>query len=306
MIKNYYKSVKDPDFINISDFRVGSWINVNLATPEDMEKLQTITDLDKFDLQASLDKYESPRIAHKDNNIFLYIRHPFEEEQGLYTMTLTIIITDCYIITISPSKSFLVYDILKSQKNLTTTQKSKFLLQILLKITQDFMDKIKKVRTRVTEMENKSKNVTNEAILTLTQIEDTLNQYIATIIPMRNVMESLTSTHLIPFYEEDKDLMQELAYALKQSEDLCKINIKSIRFLREAYQMLFSNDINKTIKLLTAVTILVTIPELIAALYGMNITLPFEKSVHAFPIVFSIILTISITSFIIFYKKKWF
>ena len=305
MIEIYFKSIRDPEFNQITDYRVGSWIHVDKANMKDLNELSKITGIELSDLRDSLDKHEPPRIEQKDENIIIFIRHPEDEEPGLHTATMAIILTKSFIITISPHESKLVDSVVSSQLNLATTQKSKLMLYFLLQITQDFTLRIKKVRYVVTEQEMKMKNIDNASIVMLTKNEEKLNQYLASLVPMRFLLENITSGRFVALYEKDQDILEDLLIAVRQSEDLCRINIKSIRSLRDAYQILFTNDVNKTIKLLTAITIIFTIPTIIASLYGMNVDLPLAKQTHAFYLILIITVVLCIASIWIFIRKKW-
>jgi magnesium transporter len=305
MIKNFYKSLRDEKFHDENDFKSGSWIHVDQASFTDLKKIQDLTELDIHDLQDSLDKYEVPRIEHKDKNVIIFVRHTVEIELGVHTATLAIILTPSYLITISPEKCPLIDDLVTRKSNLTTTQKSKLLLYILLKLTQDFTNKIKFVRTAVIELEKQMKNISSDTIVTLTKNEETLNQYLSTLVPMRNVLETIYSGRYVNLYEDDKDLLEDLQIAIKQSEDLCRVNVKSIRSLRGSYQSIFTNDVNKTMKFLTAITIIFTIPTIIASIYGMNVALPIEKNPYAFLIIMNVSAVIMLASVLIFAKKKW-
>lgn len=305
MIEIYFKTIKDPIFKQIQDFRTDSWIHLENADSEDLNKIAQLTNLEFSDLSDSLDKHEIPRLEHKGHNIIIFIRHPAEEEIGLHTATLTIVLTPSYIITISPHESKLIDSVVNSKINLATTQKHKLMLFFILKTTQEFTSKIKKVRYAVIEQEKKLKNVDNSAILMLSKNEEKLNQYLSSLAPMKILLEALGSGRILTFHEKDKDLLEDLFIAIRQSEDLCRVNVRSIRSLREAYQILFTNDVNKTIKLLTAITIIFTIPTIIASIYGMNVILPLATEKHAFSLILLIMLLCSVMLIIIFIKKKW-
>ena len=305
MIEIYYKSIRDSEFQLIDEYKAGSWIHVDKANIHDLNKLSEITQIDIADLHDSLDKHEIPRIEQKNNNIILFLRHPEESEEGLHTATIAIILTPSFIITISPHENKLIDSVISSKINLATTQKSKMLLFFLLKITHDFTLKIKKVRYAVIEQEKKMKNVDNSSIVMLTKNEEKLNQYLASIVPVKTLLEVITSGRYVNLYEKDQDLLEDLLIALKQSEDVCRVNVKSIRSLRDAYQILFTNDVNKTIKLLTAITIIFTIPTIIASLYGMNVKLPFAGQDNAFLIIVISTVVFCFLSLWLFFRKKW-
>ncbi|MBU6447011.1 MAG: magnesium transporter CorA family protein, partial [Verrucomicrobia bacterium] len=78
-----------------------------------------------------------------------------------------------------------------------------------------------------------------------------------------------------------------------------------IRSLRDSYHIIFTNDVNRTIKLLTAVTIIFTIPTIVASIYGMNVALPFQGKAYAFVLLMAITLAFSIVAVILFRKNRW-
>ncbi|HRW58338.1 MAG TPA: CorA family divalent cation transporter [Chlamydiales bacterium] len=305
MLEIFYKTIRDNEFIKIDKPKSGAWIHINNASIEDLDELKDITGIQKSDLIDTLDTFEIPRIEQKNHNIFIFSRHSSKETQGLFTTTLTIILTNHYIITISPSESKLVEHLLQKNINLTTTQRSKLLFHILLSITFGFTQDIKNIRSQVmTQIQSESK-VTNDSIALLTKNEEVLNQYLSSLVPLHNVLEAISSGRYVEVFKHDYDLLDDLLIAIRQSEDLCRVNVKSIQSLRDSYQILFTNDVNKTIKFLTAITIIFTIPTIIASIYGMNVSLPLEKSPHAFFIIMNITILLSLLFLYIFVRKKW-
>ena len=215
MFQIYYKSLRDDKFNIIEDLRAGALINVSDANMDDLKKISEIAQIEIDDILDTLDKYEIPRIEHIDDKIILYARNSSELEKGLHTTTIAILLTSNYIVVICPQKSQIVENLIESKNKLTTTQKSKLLLYILLKITQDFTTKIKQVRSTVVEQEQQMQAVSNKAIVVLTKNEETLNQYLSSLVPLRNVLEAIFSGRYISLYEKDYDLLQDLMIALK-------------------------------------------------------------------------------------------
>ena len=187
----------------------------------------------------------------------------------------------------------------------STLQKSKLLIYLLLKITQDFSQQIKRVRYNVIKQERELEQVKSEEIISLTKNEDILNQFLSTLIPMRAVLEGITSGKYFELHEKDQDLIEDLLNASKQSEILCNMNLKSIRSLRNSFQIVFTNNVTKTIKLLTALTIIFSIPTVIASIYGMNINLPLSENPHAFIYIIFFIAILFTLTYIFFQRKDW-
>ena len=302
----YIKNEGDDSFHEIDELQDGCWIHIDEATPSDLNELAKLTENEYTDLHDCLDKHELPRVERlNDKNVLIFTRHPTNQEAGLYTTTLGILLTPKYFVTICPQKSHLVKNLLSQKTRLVSTQKSKFLLFILLKITQEFTLQIKKIRANVLMEEKEMTRVESEDITALTINEENLSQYLSSLVPLRNVLEAITSGRYTLLYEKDQDLLEDLLNASIQSEDLCTINLRSIRGLRDSFQIIFTNQLNKTIKLLTSLTIILSIPTMVASLYGMNVALPFEKSTFAFAGIMIFTVLCSFVALILFQRKKW-
>lgn len=304
MINIYFKTIRDRKFKEIEQFRVGCWINVKDATKDDLQKIAELTELDYSDLQDSLDRYELPRFERQDDKSLIFVRNPAEFEEQ-YTELLTVILSKKYLITISPGKNNVIQYLLEQNTLIATTQQTKLLIKILLRIAQQFTVKTKEVRNNVLHRKEEFRMIDEGDFIFLSESEEILNQYISALIPMNNVIEAITTRKGIPMFEEDEDLLQDLLIAIKQSADICNVNIKSITSLRDSYHLIFTNELNKTIRILTTLTVFLTIPTIIASLFGMNVKIPLQNYDYSFGIVLGIIILIVGVTLIIFYRKKW-
>ena len=305
MITIYHKSEADETFQILTEPQVGCWIHVDEATSNDVTQIAKMIDADYTDLHDSLDRYEIPRIERLDEHILIFTRHPTVHEAGLFTTTLTIVLTKDYFITICPQKSFLIENFVNQKPKIETAQTSKLLIYILLKITQEYTIKIKKIRAGVLRKEKEMAQVESKDITSLTVHEENLNQYLSSLVPLRNVLEAITSGRYTLLYEKDQDLLEDLLNASLQSEEICSVNLRSIRSLRDSYQIIFTNQLNRTIKLLTALTIILSLPTMIASLYGMNVSLPFANNTFAFSGIMAFTTAISLFAVWVFHRKKW-
>jgi magnesium transporter len=305
MLEIYFKTIRDFEFKLISDFRPGSWIYAKEATQDDLAKIAEITGLELTDVRDSLDRFELPRIERIGDNVLCFTRHPSETEYSLYTNTLTIILTNSFVIAISPDRSEIIEHLIASSTSLGTTQKAKLILHILLKISVDYTTNIKRIRHAVLDNEKAMKVIDNKTISVLTKNEEILNQYLTSLIPMRNTLTAIAEGRYITLYEKDADLLQDLMIAIRQSEDVCAVNIKSIRSLRDSYQIIFTNNVNRTIKLLTALTIVFHIPTIVASIYGMNIHIPLQSSPLAFWYFIGVTIFASVIAVLLFRRNRW-
>jgi len=305
MRKIYYKTAKDTEIQELSEIRNGCWIHVDEATTTDLQELNKLTGIEYADLLDCLDKYELPRIEKSNHNLLIFTRYPTDQEIGLYTSTLTLILANHYFITVCPHRCLLVKDFLEQKGAFSTLQNTKLLILLLMKINQEFTGQIRKVRYNVLSAEKEMIFVESDDITALTKNEEVLNQYLSSLLPTRTVLDAIRSGRYTSLYEKEAELLEDSIHSIKQSEELCDIVLKSIRSLRDAYQIIFTNNLHKTIKLLTSLTIILSIPTMIASVYGMNVNLPLAKNTFAFAIVMSFTAILSIFGLWIFRKKGW-
>lgn len=305
MFKIYYKEDADEAIQELSEIRTGCWIHVDEATTSDLHELSRITEIEYSDLIDSLDKYEIPRIERWDSNLIIFTRNPTDQETGLYTSTLTLILTKDYFITICPHSSLLIKKFLEQKFHFSTRKNTKLLILFLSKINQEFTGNIRKLRHNILSAEKELIFVESDDITILVRNEEILNQYLSSLTPTRNVLEKIRNGNHYPFEEQENELLEDCINSIHQSEELCDMVLKSIRSLRDAYQIIFTNNLHKTIKLLTSLTIILSIPTMIASVYGMNVDLPLAKNTFAFGIVMAFTLLLSILGIWTFKKKGW-
>ena len=76
------------------------------------------------------------------------------------------------------------------------------------------------VRHKALQQEKKQENIDSDAIVDMTKNEEILNQYLTSLVPMKNLLEAISSGRFIYLYEKDFDLLQDLTIAIKQYQDL--------------------------------------------------------------------------------------
>ncbi|MBF8262566.1 MAG: mg2 transporter protein CorA family protein [Parachlamydiales bacterium] len=305
MIEIYLKTEHDNEFNPIANYCLGCFVYVKQASLEDLDQIDQLVSHEIGDIHGSIDKYEIPRVEQHGDNLILFTRHPGEQEVGLHAEPLTLILTKKYLIAISPYSNPLINHMLLSNIDIPTTNRSMLLLYLLARISHQFTTSIKQVRHSILLHEQPTRMIDSDAIIALTKNEETLNQYLTALVSMRNLLEALATHNYLELADKDREQLQEQVIAITQSEELCHVNVKSIRSLRDSYQIIFTNDVNKTIKRLTAITIILSIPTMIASIYGMNVAVPFKDYPHAFMIILSTAGVFSLFAMLLFIKNRW-
>ncbi|MFZ3055097.1 MAG: magnesium transporter CorA family protein [Minisyncoccales bacterium] len=301
-----FKDIKKDKMEKLSSLKEGCWINIEGASHEDLEYVAKITNLNVWDIEDALDMHELPRIERDGDNVILFIRDTQEQDrEGVYTTPLTVIINSKYIISISPVSSRTIRSIVEGGSSFLTTQSSNFLMNLLLVISKNFTRGIKNIRSTVLKQKGELKKVKGLDIIKLIEGEEILNQYISALTPMKIAIEAISKGGYIHLYEKDNDLLEDMSIAIRQSVDNCTVSVKSIKNLRDSYQAIFTNNLNNNIRLLTSLTVILTIPTIVGSLFGMNIPLPFAESESAFVFIVLAIFLIAFGFYIILKRKDW-
>jgi magnesium transporter len=306
MYTSYFKESTDARFHIASAPTQGCWIHAENATLDDIEKLSKILKVESEDIKDALDMMEIARIERIEKESFVvYVRFPYMQEIGVYTATLTIVLSNDYLVTICPATCHIIEKLLSEKTTVGTNMRAKLLIHILLRIVQEYTKVIRRIRAEVINQEKDISTVSDREITELTRKEENLNQCQNSLQPLKEVIEEILSGKFTILYEKDQDLLEDLLLATEQAEEMCRLSLRIISSLRNSVQVIITNQFNKTIRLLTALTIILTFPTVISSIYGMNIPLPFERSPKAFYVIMGFVFLVITVTLYFFRRRKW-
>ncbi len=306
MLKIYKNSVVDPRLRSLPDIRKGSLVLCTNPDKDEIRKLGKMFSISEDDLEQYLDELETPRLDVENDVVIIVIRLPDIEGEKSYTQTLVILSSSDYSALITSGSIDIFRDIENNKIPIITTQRSKLVIQILLEVVRRFSAAVVQINKTVQEEKRNFQRIDKELIFTLVNTEEILNEFIPALTANINLIKKLLQGQYIPLYQQDKNLIDDLLIDSQQALDICITNLKTIRNLRDGYTTIITLRLNQIMKLLTYVTVTLTIPLIVANIYGMNILLPLADSPHAFTILVSLmfILMIITAGLIIWYRKK--
>ena len=216
-----------------------------------------------------------------------------------------IVVRDEFFITVSLRKNRIIDSFEKGRvKGMCTYKKTRFLIQILYLNASYYLNDLKKIN-RQTErtVQALQKSMRNKELIQLLNVEKSL-VYITTSLKANElVMEKTARGKILKSYEEDDDILEDAIIENRQAIEMGKIYSDILSGTMDAYASVISNNLNVVMKLLASITIVLSLPTLIASIWGMNVPLPFSNDIHGFAIVTGISILISIIAFI-WLKKK--
>lgn len=307
-----YFSRRDGKLLQLAGFEEGCWAHLTDPTPKEVATTSRYFGVEEDFLKAALDEEESAHIETEDCGTLVIVDIPAvqpEEKSFMYTtLPLGIILCDKGIVTVCLKETTIIEDFMNGRvKNFSTNKKTRFLLQILYRNASKFLQYLKQIDKASSVVENElHKSMKNRELIQMLRLEKSLVYFSTSLKGNEIVLEKLLRSSGITRYPDDEDLLEDVIIENKQAIEMCTIYRDILGGTMDAYASVISNNLNIVMKLLAAVTIILSVPQIVYSLFGMNTGVPFEGTLSGFWIVLGIsgVLTAIVT--IIMWRRKMF
>lgn len=306
MITHYFKTIKDDELKTIEAPRNGVWTHVVAPSEDELAEVIKLYGLDPAIVEDSKDFFEVPRVERSGSATYFFIRYPYDDpDEDIDTVPLLIIVGESFVVTVGQREVPQFEAFFTGSVVVHTTQKAKFFIQIMDVLTQSFEQKLIFLRRAVQKERTKLRQIGNREIERLVNYEHELNDLITALVPINNSLEQLTAGNFLQLYSEDVEMMDDLLIANNQLIDSARAVLKTVQNVRTASEAILTNKLNATVQTLTILTIMLTIPTIVASIYGMNVPLPLEHNPLSFWIIMVFILILIVAAVILFRRKEW-
>ena len=312
MIKIYNTDINTNNFKEINEYKEGSWIDMINPSEEEIKTVCSKLNIQEDFIRYSLDSEEKARIDYEedDDTVLFIMDVPIKETEENHEIYTTmpfgmIVVRDDYIITVSLKKLDVLKDFRDNKvKGFSTYKKSRFILQTMFKNSSSYLTYLKLINRETDVAENRLKDsMKNRELLKLLDLEKSLVYFITSLRANEAVMERTIKIKNIKLYEDDEDILEDAIIENKQAIEMSKIYKDILDSTMDAYSSIISNNLNEVMKLLTSITIIISIPTLIASLWGMNVEVPFEIAKYGFWILCAIAFVVTAGTIALLNKK---
>lgn len=287
----------------------GCWISVVDPTAQEIQQLIETYGLDSGFVRSSLDEEESSRIEREDDQTLIIVDTAMSEIQTeetilFFTMPLGIIITADYVFTITLKENRVLHDMANGVvRGVQTRMKTRFVMQLLLRITAIYLVYLKQIdKTSYTMEQRLSGAMKNKELVQMLELEKSLVYFSTSLKANEVTIEKLLRGRTIKLYEEDQELLEDVLIEVRQAIEMSNIYSGILSSMVEAFASVISNNLNIVMWRLTVVTIIMAIPTMIFSFYGMNtadLPLPYTW----FPTVLSLVVTVVVAFLMLKWKK---
>ena len=261
----------------------GCWVNLTYPSEDELTTAAATLGVEPAFLRAALDEEETSRIDTEDGQTLIIIDLPSVEKDDAVvysTLPLGIIVTEKHIITVCLKESSILKDMQDGLVRGAETQKrTSFILYMLLQVAKRYLQYLKQIDKIYNYMERQLyKSQRNKELIQLLDLEKALVYFNTSLKANEVTLEKILRGRIVTLYEEDHDLLEDVLIEVRQAIEMANIYSSIISGMMDAFASVISNNLNVIMKVLTSITILLTIPNIIFGFYGMNVAgLPFDQ-----------------------------
>ncbi len=288
------------------------WINMVNPTVEEIDAVQHALDIDREALTAALDDEEGSRTEVNKKYTIVLVDAPTREwrngHEEFATYPISITLTETAIVTVCLQPLFAINNILSSMnKNINTVNvenRTRFLLQILFRIAINYQADLKYIEVKRNAIEESIRKVTKrEDLFELHELESNLVYFKTSLAVNASIIERISRQSRLISSPEDKELIDDVIVETNQALEMTTTYSQIIKGTRQLVEADLNNSLASVMKFLTSITLIISIPTMIASFYGMNVELPGGGYQYTFLILIALMLVLCIVSVMILRKR---
>ena len=278
MITYLRSTIQSPRMKKQTRLQPGCWIKADKPSEANLEWLNNLK-LDDETLVDALDPYEVPRLERDETWTYYIARLPdTNDELGGFTTPIMFAISDRYLVTICRDQLDSLWGPFMDKNRIPTTQRGKLFLAMIGAIVEQYERQLAVINRRMRAVMLDVSNIHADDVAIFTENERKVNDYLDALIPMNSSLEKLLSSNVLKLFDNDADMVEGLSIDLEQLIARCKSQLRTITNLRDSYRAMMDSRLNATMRLLTIITVVMTIPTVVAGIFGMNVSLPGNGS----------------------------
>jgi magnesium transporter len=307
IIKNGDKGLEEVD-----EICANSWLRAVDPSSEQITFLCQHLHVPQDYLLSSLDPDERSHIERDDDVMLIVIRIPHfqgkEADIPYVTIPFGIILTPTMLATVCKINSPIVRGFLSERKKgLTPAKKYRFILYLLLNMAKEYLKAVQAINHQVEELEQRlTRSQRNEEVLELLKYQKSLVYFTTGLRSTELTIDRLDKSGFFQQYPEDGDLHEDVMVEIRQAMEMAEISSNILNQMVDAFASIIANNLNVVMKFLALVTIVISLPTLMASIMGMNVTLPMQEHPQAFLVIMLLSLVISGATAYYFWQKHWF
>lgn len=288
------------------------WINMVNPTPDEIDCVQNALGLDREAITSALDDEEGSRTEVTPDYTLILVDAPTREwrngREEFATYPLSITVTDTAIVTVSLVEMFALSNITASKNKTINTinvaNRPRFVLQILFRIAVNYQADLKYIEIKRMAIEESIRKATRrDDLFELHELESNLVYFKTSLAVNSSVVDRMSRQSRFVSSEEDRDLMDDVKIEMDQALEMTATYSQIIKGTRQLVESDINNSLATVMKLLTIVTLIISLPTMVSSFFGMNVPLPLQDSIHSWIWILILMFVMCMVSVLVFRNR---
>ena len=258
------------------------WVRSERPTNDEKKYLIGLG-VDEDILHDALDPHEVPRVELDDGWTYFITRLPdTDDEFNDFTTPILFVLGERYTITVSRDGLGRLWQPFIDNATVDMKHQAALFIAMIGEVSKHYQRRVAVINRQMRAATSDVVKLSSKDIVVLTEYERKLNDFLDALIPTNTALEKLLGGKLLKLQGDDKELVEDLSIDFEQLIARCKSLLRTITNVRDSYRAVMDTKLNETIQLLTVITVALTVPTMLAGLYGMNVPLPDADSPYIF------------------------
>lgn len=258
------------------------WVRSERPTNDEKKYLIGLG-VDEDILHDALDPHEVPRVELDDGWTYFITRLPdTDDEFNDFTTPILFVLGERYTITVSRDGLGRLWQPFIDNATVDMKHQAALFIAMIGEVSKHYQRRVAVINRQMRAATSDVVKLSSKDIVVLTEYERKLNDFLDALIPTNTALEKLLGGKLLKLQGDDKELVEDLSIDFEQLIARCKSLLRTITNVRDSYRAVMDTKLNETIQLLTVITVALTVPTMLAGLYGMNVPLPEADSPYVF------------------------
>ena len=302
----FFKTQEDGKIDRIEAFEKNCWVDLVNPTDDELEDACAMTGVPEEMLRAALDEEETARVERDEGALLCLLDTPTitdtDEGDTYETIPMALIRNETCIVTVSLRGNAVLGDFISNRTIVDTAKPVSFILNFMMGNAKRFLSNLRQLDKKSLRLQAElHRSMKNQELIQLLGIENSLVYFSTSLSANLNVYGKLERFPSIAGNEDYKDLFDDVVIETRQAMEMCNIYRDILSGTMDAYASVISNNLNVVMKLLAVITLVISVPTLIASLWGMNVPVPFAELSWGFWLLIgiSVVVTAVVSFFII-------
>ena len=263
----------------------GMWLDGSNLSQQEIDILIAEYNLERNIVYDVRDRQELPRIEKSNDDLYVFLRMPWLAKSGhVATLPMLVIMRTNMLLSLTTGDGLSLETISKTTVPTTTEHTDDLLLGMIAACISLYEELLHHTERSINDTTNRLRTheVTNADFIHFVVVEDNLNSFRMNLKGILNVIERLRDGDVKGISQKNHEPLDDIALQIKQLLAAVDSYSSRVESVRNAYGTIANNKLNQRMKTLTVLTVLITLPNVIFGMFGMNIVIPYTKEPWAY------------------------